>query len=301
MPRKKGEKSVVKLYFGEKEEDAALKYVLSTSFSERNLLYRTILEKPFRRMVESILRKYPIHIGNYETEDLEFYALSHLCEQMIKYRPFIIEFKDKSLPEDEKWTKFTLDSGKRYFYVNDAEKGLADCLATGDTKRLYYRIFESKAFSYCQTIVRNFFKDHGRKSYTEKIQNLAFEDFHEEIETKEEYMYEIDHSDEIELQELITKVISSLRSKIDTDKTLKKNEIIVCEAIIDIMTNWNILFLEDTEVGKYGRKVSNNFTKNKILLFLKEQTNLSTKEIRSSMKQFRELYFLEKTDFFNET
>jgi hypothetical protein len=113
-------------------------------------------------------------------------------------------------------------------------------------------------------------------------------------------MYEIDHSDELELQELIEKIIKGLRNKIDTDKSLKKNETIVGEAIINVMVNWNDLFMEDSAMGKYNRKVTNNFTKNKILLYLKEQTNLSIKEIRSSMKQFKELYFLEKKGFFNE-
>jgi hypothetical protein len=123
---------------------------------------------------------------------------------------------------------------------------------------------------------------------------------HEEIERKEEYSYEMDYNENIELQELIEQINASLRLKIDTDKSLKKNEIIVGEAIINVMSNWNILFLEDSNFGKYGRKVSNNFTKNKILLYLKEQTNLSTKEIRSSMKQYRELYFLEKSLFFTD-
>jgi hypothetical protein len=298
MPRKKkSDDAASKHYFGDKEEQAALQYVMSDVYSERNLLYKTILEKPFRRMVESILRRYPIHIGNYETNDLEYYALSHLAEQMVKYRPFIVEYRNKKADDDVKWTKCPIDEG-RFFFLVDAEKALKVYIEN-DNKNTY-RIFESKAFSYCQTIVRNFFKDHGKRSYHEKVINLAFEDFHEEIEKKEEYMYEMDHSDDVELQELIKKIIDSLRFKIMNDKSLKKNEVIVGEAIINVMDNWNILFLEDSNLGKYGRKISNNFTKNKILLYLKEQTNLSTKEIRSSMKQFRELYFLEKGMFFND-
>ncbi len=254
MPRKKKAGDTSKHYFGEREEAAVVQYINSKSYDERNRIYVDILEKPFRRMVESILRRYPIHIGNYEAEDLEMYAISHLVEQMVKFKP-------------ERITKLGM---------------------------------KAKAFSYCQTIVRNFFKDHGKRSYNEKVQNLAFEDFHEEIEKKDEYMYEMDYNDDVELQELISKIIKSLRTKIDTDKTLKKNEVIVGEAIINVMANWNELFLEDSVLGKYGRKVSNNFTKNKILLFLKEQTNLSTKEIRSSMKQYKDLYFLEKGMFFND-
>ena len=43
-----------------------------------------------------------------------------------------------------------------------------------------------------------------------------------------------------------------------------------------------------------------NFAKNKILLFLKEQTSLTTKEIRMSMKPYKEIYNMEKATFYNE-
>jgi len=250
MPRKKKTEH----YFSKREEDAVIKYINSKSFDEKNKIYNEILEKPFRTMVEAILRKYPIHIGNYDIKDLEMYAISHLVEQMGKFKP------DKLNKEGKK----------------------------------------VRAYSYYQTIVRNFFRDHSKNSYGEKLQNLVFEDFHEEIEKKEEYIYEIDKNENIEIQELIDKIIISIKKKIQTDNNLKKNEIIVGEAIINILSNWNMLFLEESDYGKYNKKVSSNFQKNKILLFLKEQTNLSTKEIRTSMKQYKELYSIVKSDFFND-
>ena len=91
-----------------------------------------------------------------------------------------------------------------------------------------------------------------------------------------------------------------MKEKIDEDKTLKKNEIIVGEAIIHVLSNWHMLFLEDSPEGKYNKKVTNNFAKNKILLYLKEQTNLTTKEIRMSMKPYKEIYGVEKINFYNE-
>jgi hypothetical protein len=87
---------------------------------------------------------------------------------------------------------------------------------------------------------------------------------------------------------------------VETLTGLKKNEIIVGEAIIHVLNNWHLLFLEDTPDGKYQKKATNNFAKNKILLFLKEQTKLTTKEIRMSMKPFKEIYNLEKSNFYNE-
>ena len=81
---------------------------------------------------------------------------------------------------------------------------------------------------------------------------------------------------------------------------MKRNEIIVGDAIVNVLKNWQVLFMEDTPEGKYNKRVTNKFAKNKILLYLKEQTGLSTKEIRIGIKPFKEIYFLQKTDFLDD-
>ena len=43
------------------------------------------------------------------------------------------------------------------------------------------------------------------------------------------------------------------------------------------LKNWDVLFLEDTPEGKYDKKISNKFAKNKILFFLKEQNQFNNK------------------------
>lgn len=251
--RKKG--TAKQPYFGDREENALIEYIKTDSVVLRHRLYNDILRPPFKIMIESILRRYPIHIGNYDITEVEQNALTHLIEKMIGF--------DK--------TKLT---------------------KTGQIP---------KAFSYCQTIIRNYYKDWHKKSYSEMITNLPYEDYHEEVETKPEYSYEIDSVDDHDIKErLINKIVERIRLRIDTDKALKKNEIIVGEAIINVLVNWHKLFQEDSDIGQYNKKVSNNFAKNKILLFLKEQTNLSTKEIRSSMKQYKELYFLQKNEFLSD-
>lgn len=248
-------KKKVKLpYFAEREEKAVVEYINTKSVDRRHQIYDEILKKPFKKMIESILRKYPIHIGNYDIHEVEANALSHLIEHMIKFNP-------------NKITK----SGKK-----------------------------AKAFSYCQTIVRNYYKDHSKRSYGEKKINLPFEDFADEIDSSMNFSYQIDDSEKNQLEELMDIIINKMQDRINNDKNLKKNEIIVGEAIINVLTNWDKLFLEDTPEGKFNKRITNNFAKNKILLFLKEQTSLSTKEIRLSMKPYKEIYFLEKTTFYNE-
>ena len=58
--------------------------------------------------------------------------------------------------------------------------------------------------------------------------------------------------------------------------------------------------MEETPVGKYNKKVTNKFAKNKILLYIKEQTGLSTKEIRIAIKPFKEIYYIKKNNLIDE-
>lgn len=291
------------LYFAEKEEQAVLDYISSNSATKKNKIYNTILIEPFRKMIQSILRRYPVHIGNYTMEEVEAYALTHLIEHMVKYKPFIIERKEI---DNEKWIK--LNNKYRFFELDIANETL-EKLKNKDifvnekdkNKEFEYRIFNSKAYSYCQTIVRNYFKDHTRKSYNDKKTNLFYDDYIEEINQNIEYHYELNSGNEHHVLELlINNVVEKINDILDNSNKLKNNEIIVGEAISNVLTNWHELFLEDSPDGKYNKKVTNKFAKNKILFFLKEQTGLSTKEIRMAMKPFKDIYYLEKQNFIDD-
>jgi hypothetical protein len=157
-----------------------------------------------------------------------------------------------------------------------------------------------RAFSYCQTIIRNHYKDHSTKSYSEKTNLLSFDDHVDDIYNNDDYIYEIEDDTRTNLEILIENIANAILNKIETDKNLKENEINVGYAIVNVLTNWDILFMEETPTGKYEKKITNKYEKNKILLFLKEQTNLSTKEIRQSMKCYKDLYKMEKLSLFNE-
>jgi hypothetical protein len=280
-------------YFAEREEKAVIDYINSNSLEEKNKIYNQILIEPFRKMIQSILRRYPIHIGNYDMSEIESNALTHLIEHMIKYRPFIIEY-NKS--DSDKWIK--MDVNYKFWDIEEANEKLNFLIK--ENKNINYRIFNSKAFSYCQTIIRNYYKDHSKKSYTEKKINLSFDDYIDEINENIEYSYEIESETQNSLDKLIDNVVNKIENKIDQDILMKKNEIIVGDAIANVLKNWHILFMEDTPDGKYNKRITNKFAKNKILLFLKEQTGLSTKEIRLAIKPFKEIYFLEKITFMDD-
>jgi hypothetical protein len=279
-------------YFAEKEEQAVIDYITGTTAEQKNRIYNEILLVPFRKMIESILRRYPIYIGNYDIVEVESNARSHLIEHMIKYRPFIIEYNETG---SLKWSKSNI---YKYFLVEEANEMLKRLIKKGDYN---YRLFNSKAYSYCQTIIRNYYKDHSKKSYIEKKINLSFDDHIDEINENIEYSYELELETHHQFEQLINTVVEKIETKINSDDTtMKRNEIIVGDAIVNVLKNWHILFMEDTPEGKYNKRVTNKFAKNKILLFLKEQTNLSTKEIRIAIKPFKEIYFIEKMDYLED-
>ena len=279
-------------YFAEKEEQAVIDYITETTAEQKNRIYNEILLVPFRKMIESILRRYPIYIGNYDIVEVESNARSHLIEHMIKYRPFIIEYNETG---SLKWSKSNI---YKYFLVEEANEMLKILIKKGDYN---YRLFNSKAYSYCQTIIRNYYKDHGKKSYLEKKINLSFDDHIDEINENIEYSYEIELETHHQFEQLINTVVEKIETKINNnDSIMKRNEIIVGDAIVNVLKNWHILFMEDTPEGKYNKRITNKFAKNKILLFLKEQTGLSTKEIRIAIKPFKEMYFMEKMDYLED-
>jgi hypothetical protein len=279
-------------YFAEKEEQAVIDYINATTAEEKNKIYNEILLVPFRKMIESILRRYPIHIGNYDIVEVESNARSHLIEHMIKYRPFIIEYNETG---SLKWIKSNI---YKYFLVEEANEKLKSLIKKNDFN---YRLFNSKAYSYCQTIIRNYYKDHSKKSYIEKKINLSFDDHIDEINENIEYSYELELETHQQYEQLINTVVEKIETKInDNDTTMKRNEVIVGDAIVNVLKNWHILFMEDTPEGKYNKRITNKFAKNKILLFLKEQTGLSTKEIRIAIKPFKEMYFIEKMDYLED-
>lgn len=283
-----------KHYFTEREEQAVIDYITTDSVEKKNKIYNNLLIEPFRKMVQSILRRYPIHIGDYDMDEVESNALTHLIEHMVKYKRYIIEYREL-ISEDKKW--FKLGEGYRFIRFKDA---IDKFNSLPDNDGNEYKIFKSKAFSYCQTIIRNYYKDHSVKTYSDKKINLSYDDYMDDINEDIRYSYEHELNETEQLEKLIKIVSDKIECKINNDCRLKKNEIIVGDAIINVLKNWNILFLEETPDGRYDKKISNKFAKNKILFYLKEQTGLTTKEIRTGIKPFKDIYFIEKINQFNE-
>ena len=83
MPRKRTQK----LYFGEVEEQAVIRYQLTESEEERNKIFKEYLEEPLTIMVESIIRRYKLHRKDMTFHDSHVDTTSFLATKIHKYDP----------------------------------------------------------------------------------------------------------------------------------------------------------------------------------------------------------------------
>ena len=141
-----------------------------------------------------------------------------------------------------------------------------------------------KAYSYFGTICKNYLMGQIIKDQKEINRKVSYEDMSESIEERPDMMYRIDE-DQVDTSIIITEYLKELKDFIDNEN-LNENERKLGYALIDLFDNYESIF---------SSADNNKFNKNVILLSLREMTNLSTKEIRSSMKRFKKLYILIQT------
>ena len=140
---------------------------------------------------------------------------------------------------------------------------------------------EKKAYSYFGTICKNYLMGQIIKDQKEINRKVSYEDMSESIEQRPDMIYRID-DDEIDTGIIISEYLRELKDFIDTEN-LNDNERKLGYALVDLFDNYESIF---------SGADNNKFNKNVILLSLREMTNLSTKEIRSSIKRFKKLYIL---------
>ena len=140
---------------------------------------------------------------------------------------------------------------------------------------------EKKAYSYFGTICKNYLMGQIIKDQKETNRKISYEDISSTIEERPDMIYRID-DDIVETDVIINEYLKELKEFIETE-TLNDNEKKLGYALIDLFDNYETIF---------SGADNNKFNKNVILLSLREMTNLSTKEIRSSIKRFKKLYLV---------
>jgi len=137
-----------------------------------------------------------------------------------------------------------------------------------------------KAYSYFGTICKNYLMGQIIKDQKETNRKIPYEDISTDLESRPDMVYYLDN-DSIDTETVITEYIDELKLFISKSQ-LNENETKLGHSLVELFENYDSIF-----VGNDNKK----FNKNLVLLSLREMTNLSTKEIRLSMKKFKKLYF----------
>ena len=119
-----------------------------------------------------------------------------------------------------------------------------------------------------------------QKDQKETNRKVSYEDISSDIDNMPSMVYYID-GEEITVEQIIGKILEELKLVID-DHTISEQERKLGSALYDIFSNYSTIFQDTSN--------NNKFNKNIILFELREMTNLSTKEIRSSLKRYKKIY-----------
>ena len=139
---------------------------------------------------------------------------------------------------------------------------------------------EKKAYSYFGTICKNYLMGQIIKDQKDTNRKVSYEDISSDLENSPTMVYYIDE-DKVDTDVIIIGFLDELKIILDGDE-LNDNEYKLGLALYDLFENYNSIFVGTD---------NNKFNKNIVLLSLRDMTNLSTKEIRISMKKFKKLYY----------
>ena len=139
---------------------------------------------------------------------------------------------------------------------------------------------EKKAYSYFGTICKNYLMGQIMKDQKEMNRKISYEDISSDLSNNPAFSYHIDN-DDYGSEYIIKKFLDKLKDSLDNEGMCEQEHKLGA-AIYDLFENYGAIF-PDTN--------NNKFNKNIILFELREMTNLSTKEIRNSIKKYKKLYF----------
>lgn len=137
-----------------------------------------------------------------------------------------------------------------------------------------------KAYSYFGTICKNYLMGQIIKDQKDQNRRISYEDISTNLESRPDLIYYLEY-ESFETTEVIEMYVEKLEDFIEkTD--LNVNEIKLGYALVELLKNYDRVFIGND---------NNKFNKNVILLSIREMTNMSTKEVRSSIKKYRNLYY----------
>lgn len=217
----------------------------------------------------------------YEEQEQAFVDYINSTDQTFRNKIF----KEKLYPAFTKMIESIIRRYELFTPSEDFSDTFHDTMSFLITKVNNYDVTKGyKVYSYCGTICKNYLilkrtQDMKKREqllsydniFNEKNQDNRIDDF-----SKEKFTFH---------DELIQETVKEIDNFLIDNENLNKNDIIVGYALKELLVNWEKIF---------KRLETNKFNKTSFIYFMKETTNLTTTEIRNSMKKFKFLYFIVK-------
>ena len=278
-------------YFYETEEQAVIDYISTNDKEIKNQIFNDYLYPAFVKMIESIIRRYNLYCSDEEFQQTFDDTLSYLMSKISHYKDTIYEYEEVDfIPQNEIPTIITHDVKKKYFKNANEDSPKYVVVDYYDDSFKYYELKERKykAFSYCQTVVRNYLIYKRIQLVKDQQRNTPYDTVSETFEN--DVRFSTEHQDSYILAEkLINQISKEIRTMVESPEEydLTDKEIKVGYALCDLLENNNWESLIKTED-------SNKLLKSSVLYFLREETLMTTKELRDNMRPFKKLYYLLK-------
>ena len=285
-------------YFYEKEETAIIQYIHEENIEEKNRIFNTVIYPALTKMIESIIRRYKLFVPDEDFDQNFNDTISYLLTKINHFKPQITGY---DLIENEK------EIAKHHFVMmseEDLKQKLRDASEEdpeyvvvyfgfddddeSNINKKYYKkeTHNYKAYSYCGTVCKNYLMFKSTQYAKKKMRNTSYDEIFEELCNSTRYSTE-----DINYTEVVEKLVIDIADEIErmTDNAelhlLNENEIKVGNALVDLLRNWE-------EVLPNGG--SNKLQKSSVLYFLREETMMTTKEVRDNMKKYKCVYKLLK-------
>lgn len=297
-------------YFYEKEEQAIVDYTSSTNQEEKNRIFNTVLMPALTKMIESIIRRYKLFVPEEEFQQTFNDTISYLLtkinnfkSEMWLYEEFsgepteppvdltktgFIELKKTINERSPKFVRVFEDAKEQYWSKENEE---IESMKLFTIYKLELRHY--KAYSYCGTVCKNYLIYKNIQYTKNKQRNLPYDEMLDDFSKDPKYTVPEEDGHYSMVERLIKEMSSEIKTMMSEREknALTDNEMKVGVALTELLDHWEEVLNVDG---------SNKLQKSSVLYFLREETMMTTKEVRDNMKSFKKAYYILKKGMIDE-
>lgn len=307
-------------YFYEKEEQAIVDYITTQNTEEKNKIFNTILMPALTKMIESIIRRYKLFVPEEEFQQTFNDTISYLVTKINNFKPEMWVYKEitenpPEPPVDLTATSFielkkTINErSPKYIRVfREEPRNLDDMYYPVEIETMkkwrkehpedkpaeepLYKLYKLelrhyKAYSYCGTVCKNYLIYKNIQYTKNKQRNLPYDEMLDDFARDPRYVAPEEESHLSMVERLIKEMSAEIKNMMANREknSLTDNEMKVGMALTELLDRWEDVLNVDG---------SNKLQKSSVLYFLREETMMTTKEVRDNMRAFKKAYYLLK-------